>query len=83
KKSIYAELFFSLSNRIAALFEYERNLYEDEDILKGFGLVYKAQCWSVGFRYTDSADDQTYSISINLLGLGGFSTSYAEEAEAL
>ena len=83
KKSIYAELVFSLSNRIAALFEYERNLYEDEDILKGFGLVYKAQCWSVGFRYTDSADDQTYSISINLLGLGGFSTSYAEEAEAL
>lgn len=81
-KSIYAKLLFNLTNRISTLFEYERNLYEDEDILKGFGLLYKAQCWSVDFRYTDRADDQTYSISINLLGLGGFSTSYTEEAEA-
>jgi len=82
RESIYAKLLFNLTNRISTFFEYERNLYEDEDFLKGFGLLYNAQCWGVIFRYTDRADNQTYSISINLLGLGGFSTSYAEEAEA-
>jgi lipopolysaccharide assembly outer membrane protein LptD (OstA) len=82
RKSIYGKLIFNLTNRISTFFEYERNLYEHEDFLKGFGLLYNAQCWGVIFQYQDWADEQTYSISINLLGLGGFSTSYAGEAEA-
>lgn len=81
-ESIYAKLLFNLSNRISTFFEYERNLYKDEDILNGFGLIYKAQCWAIDFRYTDRTDDQSYSIAINLFGLGGFSSSYSEKTEA-
>ncbi|MEW5908478.1 MAG: LPS assembly protein LptD, partial [Thermodesulfobacteriota bacterium] len=75
KESLYGRLGLNLFYGISAYAEFERNLYEHRDIKTGFGFLYKSQCWSLDFRYTDEIEDRTYSVMINLFGLGGFGQS--------
>jgi LPS-assembly protein len=75
KESIYAKLLINITNQIAASGEYERNIYDRQDIKTGLGLLYKAQCWSVELRYNEEANDRAFLVNINLYGLGGFGSS--------
>ena len=71
-KSIRGTLSVKLTDRLTAKGEYERNLNDDRDISKGAGFLYTAQCWSVDFFYAVEGDDNKFSFSINLMGIGGF-----------
>ncbi len=69
-ESISADLSFKISDRLIASAEYEYNILQNERIIIGAGLVYKAQCWSITLGCTDEPDDRKYEFSINLYGLG-------------
>jgi len=81
KESIYTKLSVNLFAGLSGFLEYERNIYDKEDILQGFGILYAAQCWAVDFRYMDEFENRTYSVMLHLYGLGGFGTSMAEEKQ--
>jgi LPS-assembly protein len=69
-RSIYYHLLLRVSGGLSAYFERERNLHDKKDIKQGIGLLYKAQCWSIGLSYTDEENDRRYAFMINLYGLG-------------
>lgn len=69
-ESVSADLSFKISDRLSVSAEYEYNILQDERILIGAGLIYKAQCWSIKLGCTDEPDDRKYEFSINLYGLG-------------
>ncbi len=71
-ESVRATLTVSLTDRLAVRGEYERNLLDKTDIIKGAGFLYTAQCWSVDFFYAVEGEDNRFSFSINLMGIGGF-----------
>ena len=71
-ESIRGTLSLRLSDRLTVRGEYERNLLDDLDIVKGAGLLYTAQCWSVDFYYAVEGDDNRFAFLIDLLGIGGF-----------
>ena len=71
-ESIRGTLSVKLTGRLTARGEYERNLYDKEDIIKGAGFLYTAQCWSVDFFYAIEDEDNRFSFFITLTGIGGF-----------
>jgi LPS-assembly protein len=71
-ESIRGTLSLRLSDRLTVRGEYERNLLDDVDIVKGAGFLYTAQCWSVDFYYAVEGDDNRFAFLIDLLGIGGF-----------
>lgn len=71
-ESVRATLTVKLTDRLSARGEYERNLLDETDIVKGAGFLYTAQCWSVDFFYAVEGQDNRFSIGINLMGIGGF-----------
>ncbi len=71
-ESIRSVLSVPVTDRLTVRGEYERNLLTDEEIIKGAGFVYTAQCWAVDFFYAVEGDDQRFSVFIDLTGLGGF-----------
>ncbi len=81
KESLYARLSLNLFAGLSGYAEYERNLYDSQDIKNGFGVIFRAQCWAVDFRYTDEFEDRTYSVMLELYGLGGFGTRIATEKQ--
>lgn len=73
-KSIYTDLSLKISDNLTAYTEYERNLYDGQDITKTIGFLYKKQCWSLNFFYQDEDNDQKYGFVVNLFGLGKLGT---------
>jgi LPS-assembly protein len=71
-ESIQGKLSVKLTGRLTARGEYERDLYDKEDIIKGAGFLYTAQCWSFDFFYAIEGEDNRFSFFINLTGIGGF-----------
>jgi len=71
-ESIYTDLLLKVSDRLSAYAEYERNIFEGEDIKYGVGFLYEAQCWSLDFRYIDEENDRKFVFMINLFGIGEF-----------
>ena len=71
-ESIRGTLSVKLTDRLTARGEYERNLLDETDIIKGAGFLYTAQCWSVDFFYAREGEDNKFLFSINLMGIGGF-----------
>ena len=71
-ESIHAELAVRLTRRLTVRGEYERDLLADNDILKGAGFLYTAQCWALDFFYSVEDDDHRVAFNLNLMGLGGF-----------
>ncbi len=78
KESIYAKILINATTRIGLSGEYERDIYNRKDIKTGVGVLYKSQCWSVGLRYHEEANDRYFLIDVNLYGLGGFGSSFGE-----
>ncbi len=73
-ESIYTHLFLKISDRLSTYGEYERNIYDKENMKKGVGFLYESQCWSIEVVYTDEAEEQKYLFMVNLYGFGGFHT---------
>jgi LPS-assembly protein len=71
-KSIYTDISLMVSEQLEVYADYERNLYSPQDIKKGIGFLYKAQCWSIDFSYTHEDNDRKYAFIISLYGLGEF-----------
>ena len=78
KESIYAKLLINITGQIAASIEYERDIYDGNNIKTGVSLLYKALCWSVGLRYQDEANERSVLVNVNLHGLGGFGSSIGD-----
>jgi LPS-assembly protein len=70
-ESIRSTASLRLTDRLTLKGEYERNLLEGTDIVKGAGLIYTTQCWSLGFRYAVEGQDKQFGFLVNLAGLGG------------
>ena len=70
KQSIYSYLLLNITDKISIYTDYERNLYDNQDIQQGIGVIYKAQCWGLNFFYLDDVDEETFGVSISLYGLG-------------
>jgi LPS-assembly protein len=71
-ESIRGTLSVRLTDRLTVRGEYERNLLDEEDIIKGGGFLFSAQCWSVDFFYAVEGEDNKFSFLVNLMGIGGF-----------
>jgi LPS-assembly protein len=71
-ESIRSTASFRMTDRLTMTGEYERNLLAGTDIVKGVGLLYTAQCWSFGARYSVEGQDKRVGFIVNLAGLGGF-----------
>ena len=71
-ESIYAQILFMVTDRLALTGEYERNLLKKKDISKGVGLLYTAQCWSIDLYLAREEEDTKFSFLVNLVGIGGF-----------
>ena len=65
-----------ISDRLSTYGEFERNIYDKENMKKGLGFLYESQCWSIEVIYTDEAEEQKYLFMVNLYGLGGFHTGF-------
>ena len=71
-ESIVTDLLLKVSDRLSTYAEYERNIFEGEDIKYGLGFLYETQCWSLDFRYIDEENDRKFVFMINLFGIGRF-----------
>ena len=71
-ESIYTDLLLKVSDRLSAYAEYERNIFEGEDIKYGVGFLYETQCWSLDLRYIDEENDRKYLFMIDLFGIDRF-----------
>ena len=69
-ESIEMALAVVLTDRIAARVEYERNLLDEEPIVRGIGLLYQAPCWAVDLFFSEEGDDKRVSVRFNLTGIG-------------
>jgi len=76
KQSIYTYCLLKISDRLSTYGEFERNIYDKENMKKGLGFLYESQCWSIEVIYTDEAEEQKYLFMVNLYGLGGFHTGF-------
>ena len=71
-ESVYGKAALEVNEAFLLYGEYERNIFSGTDILVQTGVVYRASCWSVDVNYTDEPGDRTYTVMINLYGLGEF-----------
>ena len=71
-ESIRSALSINLTDYLALQGEYERDLLEDQNISRGGGFIYTAQCWAFGLFYTKEENDEKYKFLIDLSGIGGF-----------
>ncbi len=69
QETIYSELSLTLTDRLTAYGDFERNILGGIDIKQSVGFLYTSQCWSFDFRYVDEGDDQRYEFMINLFGI--------------
>ncbi len=69
-ESIYTELFFNISDSLSIFVEHEQNIYDGKRIESNAGFLYRAQCWSLNFRFSDESNDQSYECMVTLYGLG-------------
>ncbi len=67
---------FNLVGAVSVYGEHERNLHIDNDIIWGGGVIFRSQCWSVDFSYTDEKEgDRKWMVKFDLFGLGSIGES--------
>ena len=76
-QSIFGDLRLKITDRLRVSGLYEYNFQDNTRVQTGFGLGYKADCWSfegqvVDKVNVDSANDISWEIKIKLFGLGEF-----------
>jgi LPS-assembly protein len=75
--SLLLDLRLKVTNRLGIRADYEHNFLDSTRVQTGFGISYKADCWSFDGRVIDKVNvddtrDLSYEIKINLFGLGEF-----------
>jgi LPS-assembly protein len=71
-ESIFIGTQIKATNRLDVFGDYEYNIEDDLRIRTTLGFNYRAQCWGVEFKYSDTPSDVKYEFRIDLSGLGGF-----------
>jgi LPS-assembly protein len=76
-QSIFGDLRLQVTDRLRVSGLYEYNFLDDTRVQTGFGLSYKADCWSFEGRIIDKVNvdnttDLNWEFKIELYGLGGF-----------
>jgi LPS-assembly protein len=63
-----------LYDTLAALWEHEYNLLENEVVNSGLGLTYTSQCWTFSLKYTHdrTINEREYYFELRLFGLGDY-----------
>ena len=74
-ESIYLNLIIKFSERLKVYTEYERDMLGENDLKKGGGVLYKAQCWSLDVNYFEELGERKISFMVHLFGLGGIGSS--------
>jgi LPS-assembly protein len=69
-QSIFGKIKVQLTDYLSINVENKYNLETDQRIRTAGGFTYKAQCWSLGFKYTDTPNDWEVNFKIALTGLG-------------
>jgi len=75
RKNLNFFLRVAITNRLSAHARYELDLVENQDVKRGLGGQYRADCWTFSIDYLEEAEDRRYSFAIFLHGLGGFQQS--------
>ena len=75
-ESIYTKLLVTMTDRLAATAEYEKDLYEDRDLLTRIGVHYQAQCWSFQLTFTRDVDEERYDVMFGFRGLGEIESAF-------
>ncbi len=70
-ESVYADLRFKISDSLSVMAEYERDVFNGNDLKSGIGFLYETQCWSLFAKYLKEGDDQKIGFMIELYGIGG------------
>ena len=70
-ESIASTLSINLTDSLTVRGQYERDLLGDQNITRGIGFLYNAQCWVFGLFYTKEGNDEKYNFLIDLSGIGG------------
>jgi len=71
-ESVYTDLHLKISDSLSAVAEYERDIFNGNNLKIGLGLLYETQCWSLYTKYLKEEDDQKIGFMIQLYGIGGF-----------
>jgi len=72
-ESIYTDLLLKISDSLSVYTEYERDIFNDQDIKHGLGFLYETQCWSFNFHFIKEEDDHRFQFMIKLFGIGKIS----------
>lgn len=71
-ESIRAALSVVVTERLTVRGEYQRNLLDEADLLRGIGFLYQAQCWSFDLFLSDEGGDKSVALLFSLAGIGEF-----------
>jgi LPS-assembly protein len=74
KESIIVEALIPVTDSISLSGDFEENLFDNEILKTGVGVLYKSQCWSVDVKYEEEGDDKSISFMVSLHGLGAMGT---------
>ena len=69
-ESIYTDFLLKVSDSLSAYTEYERDIFNGQDIKYGLGFLYETQCWSFDFHFIKEEDDHRFQFMIKLYGIG-------------
>jgi lipopolysaccharide assembly outer membrane protein LptD (OstA) len=69
-QTIYGRLTVQVTDRLSILLDHKQNIEKRLRVRTGAGFSYRAQCWSLDFKYTNEPNDQIFAFTINLFGLG-------------
>ena len=69
-ESIYTDFLLKISESLSAYTEYERDIFNGQDIKYGLGFLYEMQCWSFYFHFIKEEDDHRFQFMIKLYGIG-------------
>ena len=70
-ESVYTNFHLRISDSLSAIAEYERDIFNGNNLKSGLGFLYETQCWSLYTKYLKEGEDQRIGFMIELHGIGG------------
>jgi len=70
-ESVYTDFHLKISDSLSVVAEYERDIFNGNNLKSGLGFLYETQCWSFYTKYLKEGDDQKIGFMIELRGIGG------------
>jgi LPS-assembly protein len=72
-ETVYTELGLKLSEKLLMRGEYERNIFDGQNLRYGLGFLYETQCWSLDSSFIKEAEDLSIRFMVILHGIGQIS----------